>query len=148
MGKRETGGSVAVPVFYNFMETALKDAPILPFRVPPGIRQVQINAENGVRARPGDKRVIWEAFVAGTEPTDKMFILNGDSIGPLATLHRDTALPGDGVDTEVVGDEPIILPYPESDDYIGGVDQQSVPASGYTPVAPATNDMTGTGGLY
>ena len=68
MGKRETGSSVAVPVFKSFMEEALKDEPIVPFRIPPGIRNIQINAETGARAKPGDERIIWEAFTEGTQP--------------------------------------------------------------------------------
>ncbi|GJL85874.1 MAG: penicillin-binding protein 1A [Micavibrio sp.] len=80
LGKRETGSSVSVPIFKAFMEAALEGEPPSPFRIPPGIRQVQINGATGVRARPGDQRVIWEAFVAGTEPTDEMFILDGRGI--------------------------------------------------------------------
>jgi len=86
LGKRETGSSVAVPIFKDFMAVALKDKTPTPFRIPPGIRQVQINAETGVRARPGDKRVIWEAFVTGTEPTDEKFILDGRGISLMPTV--------------------------------------------------------------
>ena len=80
LGKRETGASVAVPIFKDFMELALADKPPTPFRVPNGIRNVQINAETGARAKPGDKEVIWESFITGTEPTDKMYILDGRGI--------------------------------------------------------------------
>lgn len=83
IGKKETGASVAVPVFKDFMEAALKDQPPTPFRIPPGIKQVQINADTGVRAQPGDQHVIWESFVAGTEPTDEMFILDGGGINTM-----------------------------------------------------------------
>ena len=86
LGKRETGSSIAVPIFKDFMAQALKDEPILPFRVPPGIRQVQINAETGVRAQPGDERVIWESFVIGTEPTDEMYILDGRGINLMPSV--------------------------------------------------------------
>lgn len=149
LGGRETGSSVAVPIFYEFMKEALKDAPIIPFRVPPGMRQVQINAETGVRARPGDKRVIWEAFVSGTEPSDKMFVLEGDGIAPLATLRRDSPLPADGVDTEIAGDQPALPPYGDS---LGGgvpvLDPVATPYGAPAPVSEPANDMTGTGGLY
>ena len=80
LGKRETGSSVAVPIFKDFVEDALDGKPIVPFRKPPGIKNIRINAETGVRARPGDKKVIWESFVNGTEPTDEMYILDGDGI--------------------------------------------------------------------
>ncbi len=80
LGDRETGSSVAAPIFKDFMEAALQDKPATPFRVPPGIRNVLINADNGARATPDTKRTIWEAFVAGTEPTDKTYILDGKGI--------------------------------------------------------------------
>lgn len=80
LGKRETGSSVALPIWVNFMEEAMENQPAVPFRVPPGIKHVQINAETGARAKPGDEKVIWEAFTAGTEPTDKMYILDGNGI--------------------------------------------------------------------
>lgn len=80
LGKKETGSSVAVPIFKEFMKTALADKPPSPFRRPSGIRNIRINAETGVRARPGDKKVIWESFLAGTEPTNDMYILDENGI--------------------------------------------------------------------
>jgi penicillin-binding protein 1A len=80
LGRRETGSSVAVPIFRQFMEEALADTAPMPFRVPPGIRQVMINQKTGARARPGDEKTIWEAFVTGTEPSDRMYILDSNGI--------------------------------------------------------------------
>lgn len=77
LGRRETGSSVALPIFKAFMEDALKDHPAIPFRIPPGISLVQVNAENGVRARPGDRKIIWEAFLRGQEPDGSVTILEG-----------------------------------------------------------------------
>lgn len=68
LGKRETGSSVAAPIWGDFMKQALKDTPPTPFRVPAGIKNVRVNATTGRLAEPGDSNVIWEAFVAGTEP--------------------------------------------------------------------------------
>ncbi len=89
LGKRETGSSLAVPIFKEFMETALKDVPPTPFRVPPGIKQMQVNAATGALAQPGDSRVIWEAFVAGNEPSDQMFILDANGISNLPSMDSD-----------------------------------------------------------
>ncbi len=69
MGSRETGSSAALPVFKAFMEQALAGRPARPFPVPPGIRMVRINTENGLPARPGDPKVVDEVFRIGTEPT-------------------------------------------------------------------------------
>lgn len=71
MGKKETGASVAAPVFRDFMAAALKDSSATPFRIPPGIRLMRVNAETGLPANPGDRKVILEAFRPGTEPKDR-----------------------------------------------------------------------------
>jgi len=68
LGRHETGSSVAVPIFRDFMREALKDQPPVPFRIPKGIRLARINMETGDLARSGDKHVILEAFKPGTEP--------------------------------------------------------------------------------
>ena len=68
LGRRETGSSVAVPIFRDFMAAALKNRPPLPFRIPKGVRLVRVNASTGKLARPGERNVILEAFKPGTEP--------------------------------------------------------------------------------
>ncbi len=62
LGQWETGASAALPVFYRFMEEALKDQPDIPFRIPAGIKLVRINYKTGRPAVPGDKVVITEAI--------------------------------------------------------------------------------------
>ncbi len=68
LGKREQGATVAVPVFKEFMTMALADQPPIPFRVPPGLRLVRVDAASGQPAGSGDPGAIWEAFLPGTEP--------------------------------------------------------------------------------
>ncbi len=77
LGDKETGSSVTAPIFRDFMAAALENQPAIPFRVPPGIRLVRINAETGVVAQRGDKRVFLEAFKPGTEPTELGPIVDG-----------------------------------------------------------------------
>lgn len=128
LGKRETGSSVAVPVFKDFMEQALKDEPITPFRIPPNVRQVQVNAKTGARAGLYDENVIWESFVTGTEPTGQMYILNESGIQPYYG--------GAGI-----GFDPFA---PQS---VGG---QNAEQGGVLPPPPSAGAeaTTGTGGLY
>ncbi|MDO9460316.1 MAG: penicillin-binding protein 1A [Alphaproteobacteria bacterium] len=96
MGKKETGSSVSAPVFRDFMAEALADSPATPFRIPPGIRLVRVNAETGLPANPGDRKVILEAFLPGTEPKNRVQPVLG------------TDLPG-GMETgpETIGGEPV-----------------------------------------
>ena len=51
LGRNETGSSVAAPIFRDFMQAALADEPATPFRIPPGIRLVRVNAATGLIAR-------------------------------------------------------------------------------------------------
>ena len=77
LGPKETGSSVAAPIFRDFMAAALADTPAIPFRIPPGIRLVRVNAENGRLASSGDSRVILEAFKPGTVPSGEQMVLDG-----------------------------------------------------------------------
>ena len=70
LGKRETGGSVAAPIFQQFMKKQLADQPAVPFRIPSGIRMVRVNPRTGMRAQPQDKTFILEAYKDGTVPDD------------------------------------------------------------------------------
>lgn len=83
LGEGEAGGSVAAPVFGEFMAQALKNTPDIPFRVPSGVRLVRVNAKTGLPALPGDANVILEAFktedVIGPGPSE-----NGSTPDPLA----------------------------------------------------------------
>ncbi|MCL4678787.1 MAG: penicillin-binding protein 1A [Alphaproteobacteria bacterium] len=135
LGKKEQGASVAVPIFKDFMGEALKGEPPVPFRRPPGIRSVLVNANTGARANPGDSNVIWESFKAGTEPTDTMYILDEGGIREL----------------------PYYGGYSESAYGEGDYPGQIPAAAGYNPDQPYTPPPvqqespsvdTGTGGIY
>ena len=77
MGYKETGSTVAAPIFRDFMSDALKGRPATPFRVPTGIRLVRVNVKTGLVAERGEKGVILEAFKSGTEPTEIGPIIDG-----------------------------------------------------------------------
>ena len=68
LGEGESGGSVAGVIFTDFMEEALKDEPALPFRIPPGVRLVQVDHDTGGLPTASSGEVIVEAFRPGTEP--------------------------------------------------------------------------------
>jgi penicillin-binding protein 1A len=74
LGGATQGGTVAAPIFKQFAQKAFKDAPIVPFRAPPGIRMVRIDRASGRKvfgawptAEP-KAAVIWEAFKPESEP--------------------------------------------------------------------------------
>jgi penicillin-binding protein 1A len=78
-GVAATGGRLAAPIVRDFMKMALAGKPPVPFRVPPGIKLIRVDAHTGQRAGPGDQKVILEAFKPGTAPPDNYAVLgSGD----------------------------------------------------------------------
>ena len=77
LGWREQGASVSAPIFKDFVKGSLENKPNIPFRIPPGIRLVRVNSVTGQPARPGDKRVILEAFKPGTVPKGRQMVIDG-----------------------------------------------------------------------
>ncbi len=77
---KETGSSLAAPIFKSFIERALDEKTGVPFRIPPGIRLVKVNQKTGLLARPGEKQVLLEGFKPGTEPKDSSFVIEGKSL--------------------------------------------------------------------
>lgn len=69
------GGTIAAPIFRQFMREALEGEEVMPFRAPEGVRMVRIDRRSGRRvfgAWPSDSpqsAIIWEAFRPESEPT-------------------------------------------------------------------------------
>jgi penicillin-binding protein 1A len=59
------------------MAAALKDQPAIPFRIPTGIRLVRVNGDTGRLAKPGDRKVVLEAFKPGSEPSGAQVVIDG-----------------------------------------------------------------------
>ena len=53
LGKDETGGAIAAPIWHDFMQIALKDRPNLPFRVPDGLTVATWTANVTDAFKPG-----------------------------------------------------------------------------------------------
>ena len=70
LGEQEQGASAALPIFVQFMTAALEGQPATPFRVPPGVRLVRVDAETGLLAGANTQTAILEAYMPGTEPTE------------------------------------------------------------------------------
>lgn len=173
LGKRETGASTTAPIFGDFMKEALKDVPPMPFRVPPGVKNVRVNASTGRAAMPGDQNVIWEAFVTGTEPNLDDYVLDTKVIDGGAKLGSDPYAAniysggfneGQSAAGQIPQGDPSVIvdpgaipganaPYqqqPYDDSFTGfSRGRNSAPQ----PVTPeqqgsGNSDFTGTGGIY
>jgi len=85
LGRGATGGHLAAPIARDFYKVALADKPAVPFRVPPGIKLIRIDAKSGTRAGPDTRSAILEAFKPGTAPPDSAAIIGmsgADSVSP------------------------------------------------------------------
>jgi len=98
LGSGVTGGGYAAPIFGDFMTMALADEPATPFRVPPGIKLIPVNAGTGLRAGAGEGNVILEAFKPGTAPPDSYAII-GYGANPDGELVPQEALQSIGEGT-------------------------------------------------
>jgi len=68
LGKRETGSTVAVPIFGDFLMRSQIDKPVIPFRRPNDIQVIPVHAETGERVLPKDPQAILEIFKPGQWP--------------------------------------------------------------------------------
>jgi penicillin-binding protein 1A len=98
IGRLATGGHLAAPIVRDFLKVALADKPPIPFRVPPGIKLIRVDAKTGMRASPGDTRVILEAFKPGTSPPDSYSVIGAESAngGPLSVSPDAAVRTGTG----------------------------------------------------
>ena len=68
LGKRETGGVVAAPIWLTFMQKVLKDEPVRMFEVPDGVTFIKMDSGTGyLPGSPGEK-IFFECFKEGTAP--------------------------------------------------------------------------------
>jgi penicillin-binding protein 1A len=69
LGRHESGGRVASPIWLEFMKRALKGRPITDFSVPPDVRFYRIDAETGREVSGNTEgKTRFEAFTPGTAP--------------------------------------------------------------------------------
>ena len=64
LGSGETGASIALPIFIDFMKQALKNIPSTPFRVPNDVKFVKIDRTTGALPTPETPKenIIFESF--------------------------------------------------------------------------------------
>lgn len=103
LGSYAAGGSLAAPIFKDFMEQVLKNKKDVAFRVPKGVSLVRVNRETGKPATVNDANfnVVLEAFKEGTEPfkfegtNEKTFDENPSSVN--TEVEVDTEANFDGI---------------------------------------------------
>jgi penicillin-binding protein 1A len=88
LGRGEYGGSAALPIWIDFMRTALDGIPDTVREQPDGLITVRIDPETGLRARPDNPDAIFEIFRAENAPT-----LEDDGSAPPAVYTEEESLP-------------------------------------------------------
>ena len=68
LGRREYGGTSALPIWIDFMRTALKGIPEAPRQLPNGLTSVRIDSITGKRTRADNPNAIFEIFRAENVP--------------------------------------------------------------------------------
>ena len=96
LGKNEQGASVALPIFTAFMKGALDGVPAIPFRIPPGILHVRVNATTGLPVRGSGRETILEAFKPGTVPTSTSQVIGQGFDEVPSTIEGGNETPSSG----------------------------------------------------
>lgn len=81
LGKGETGGHAALPMWIGYMGTALKGVPEAKLSPPPGVISVKINPESGLRDS-GPTGTLAEYFFQEFVPAEQPLIPSGSASGP------------------------------------------------------------------
>ena len=79
-----TGTQAALPIWTEFMKSALAGRPSVPFEAPEGISFVEIDRDTGKLAVPGCPRTYTESFAVGTEPVE---VLRAASLAVSPVVH-------------------------------------------------------------
>jgi penicillin-binding protein 1A len=82
LGRGSTGGSLAAPIFNDFMQAAVAGKPAGKFLVPDGMSVVAVNRTTGMFALEGEPDTIMEAFKPGTGPADTLSVIGMDGYVP------------------------------------------------------------------
>ena len=110
LGKDETGGKAALPIWIRYMATALQGKPDLPYIVPAGIMEVKINSYTGTHVYE-DEPGLYEYFYQENPPPATYVDLT-----PLEELpeayNPDSAFPNSMTDNPLQPQPPPLPPAP------------------------------------
>ena len=125
LGKEQTGGRVAAPIFLDYMQAALANSPVTDFSVPDGITLVSIEQESGHLASASSPDAFLECFKRGSEPqpSEADDAASDDELGRAVARLRgpasesvspDAEQPPSEEDSDSASDERWDLPDPDT----------------------------------
>ena len=112
LGKDETGGKAALPIWIRYMATALKGTPDLPYSVPAGIMKVKINSYSGTHVYE-DEPGIYEYFYQENPPPPTYVNLTPLEALPEA-YNPDSVLPNSTPDNPLQPQPPTLPEQPQN----------------------------------
>jgi len=80
MGRGEAGGVAALPIWIDYMSTALKDIPEEESEIPNYIQETHINASTGKQTTQDDPQAILEYFALSQDDTSTIGTIDDDSL--------------------------------------------------------------------
>ena len=93
LGEKETGSSIAAPIWHDYMAFALKNRPTLQFKMPDGLKMATWDSGYGPRT---------DAFKADQQPGASQGVIGGGDV-PGGDGTEVSAGPGVGIDSGVGG---------------------------------------------
>ena len=78
LGRGETGARAALPIWIDFMRTALQGMPQKPLTPPQNVVRLTINSETGKPTTPDDPQAMEEYFIQGTETPHELPGVDGE----------------------------------------------------------------------
>ncbi len=91
LGNRETGGRASLPLWIDFMRTALKGRPEIPLEQPEGLTTVRIDPRTGLLAAPRQKDAIFETFRTEHAPQQRATDIDDSVSIPDSNNNGETA---------------------------------------------------------
>ena len=110
LGRDETGGKAALPIWIRYMATALQGIPDEPYMIPDGIMQLKIDADTGTMIGEDDEG-IYEYFYQESPPPEVETILP-EMEDPTAEDFPQNSIPDNMLDNPLQPQPPELLPEP------------------------------------
>ncbi len=141
LGRGQSGGVVAAPIWAKFMKDALKDKPATWFSRPKGVYAIKICKNSGLLPTNNCKDTIVEYFLEGTIPTDYCYDCDRDKKEksfnieifkrkrPSSSATEEDTYDNKSVDWSIISDIDNISPLDESEesgDYDLGAEENGI----------------------
>ena len=137
LGKDETGGKAALPIWIRYMSTALSGMPDVPYKVPDGVMQVKIDAATGTLINE-DEGGVYEYFYHENPPPSYKYVLPPME-EPTQSDFPENTIPDNMIDNPLQPAPPDLPPKPEADTQENSVSakadskKEAVQSSGNNP---------------